>query len=358
MLRIYPEKQSSQQNLFIFLLLLASVSPFLFVPFFTGWEAVNIQQIMPLAILWLLSHAHQSSTISIFLDKSAYPVIRNNKRYFFFFPLFVLTGVSIYHLLANQLALELYLIFFTWLTVYHYQKQNIGVYVILASKFHPGKVSEFERHLEFWSFLVGAIGVTVGLTGLFGHHDQLFKNLSLIPLAILLISYMVFLVVSYKKHGAEFFRKSLVMNIILLFMVLFYVPIYFFPPVTAFLMYGGAHALQYFLLMSLISLNVGNEMAGNQSSVWMKFVYVALAFLVFAFVTALADYSWLSMLELEISSSWLGSQKDVAVLLAGIGTCFSIWHYIIDARLWKLSLPDSRKYVMKRLGYGLKQQKP
>lgn len=355
MLKLYPEKASHQQNLFIFLLLLVSCGPFLFVPLLTGSDPVNVQQILPLAFLWVLSHAHQSSTVTIFLDKSAYPVIRQNKKYFFYFPALVLFAVSTYHLLANQLAAELYLIGFTWLTVYHYQKQNVGIYIILASRFHPGTVTDFERRLVFWSFLVGAIGVTVGLTGLFGQYNDFFETLSLLPLAVLLLAYVVFLIKTCKEKGSDFFRKALVMNLILLFMILFYVPIYFFPPVTAFLMYGGAHALQYFLLMSLISLNAGYGLTGDQNKGFVKLLTCLGAFAVFALVTALADYSWLSMLDLKIQNSWLGSEKEATLFLAGVGTSFSLWHYIIDARLWKLSLPDSRAYVMKRLGYGLKR---
>ena len=308
---------------FLYLLLAATLVPFLFIPFSVqaGQGASSVVAIAAF-LNFVGSGVHVSASAFLYTDQEMRDHFAGNKaRYYYSILALVIGTGTLYYLLDDRRVAYLMLIYFVWQN-YHYQRQNYGILSFIASgtdRLPPSFCEKAVLQSSVWFGILGLLKVynlTVG-TRLAPFTDQLY-----------LIGEYGFCLVLAFFIAALATSKSLRRNPLrVLFLAIggiFYFPIFLFhDPISAVSGYALGHGLQYLVFMYF----VGSSKPDRDIRI---ISLTVIALVGGAALTLLAD-----------RALWGGMGKFIFGAYLGL----VVSHFVIDAGVWKLREPFQRSYM-------------
>ena len=310
----------SQVPRFHFLILLATLVPLIATPLgIAGGVNDLLSQYDATVVSLVLGSGHVAATSFFFIDKDARQIVTQNPNRFIVIPLVLITVFTTYVYITGIDGAR-YLIFINVLYLFfHYQKQNFGL-ISLANRGLPHEARPLVNGILFLPMVAGYILYGQYLlkgSSLLERIAPYTGSLNILATCLFAGGVLSMLVLFYRFGG----RINLPAKILTVSTCLFFAPLFLFPdsPALAFGSFAAAHGAQYLLIMSY-------TVAGTRSSIM--------------FLRAIATIVVVCLI-LEAASRNL--------LLMGIAMGLTWGHYMIDARIWKLSLPDSRAYILSRI---------
>ncbi len=266
-----------------------------------------------------VGNGHVAATMFFFFDKGARNIVQENPYRFIIIPLtlcVLFTGITF----MTGLEGWRYLVFVNVLYLFfHYQKQNFGL-MSLANRGLPREADTLVKGVLFLPMIAGCL--------VYGSHildgSAVMNAFGLTPAMVRPVAAAFFaggilsLLLLVIRHGQALNPIAMILAVLT---STFFLPLYFYPdnPAFAFSVFATAHGAQYLLIMSF-------TMAGTRNSILI--LRSVATILVVLLLMELLQHS---------------------MVLTGIVMGLTWGHYMIDARIWKLSLPDSREYVMSRI---------
>lgn len=303
---------------FFSLLLVATIAPFIMVPVgvATGFNAW-LSDIDLVVIAFVFGSCHVAATSFFFFDKDAYSIIQADPHKFITLPIFLAVSFGLFVYFSERQAINYLIAVNIAYLFFHYQKQNFG----LISFFNKGFPEDSKKLLNGILMVMMAAGVLM-------YEPFLLEQVSLSSGIIRSMAYAL-AGIGFIGLAVFFYRYVRVYNLSAMVMVLssslFFVPLFIYQdkPGLAFAAIAAAHGAQYLIVMFYTAAGTGKPVM----------VLRLLTFiLLFGFILEACTRSY---------------------TLMGIAMGLTWGHYIIDARVWKLSRPDSRAYILSRLKSAL-----
>lgn len=276
---------------------------------------------MPMAkAIWLAGVAHVGMTGTLWFDQRYRQHIRGRPFYFYAGPAALATacilGVQAFGDLGFRVFTSLYTI---WL-FYHFGRQNWGLLCLISTAVKAGRPSDMERQICQWAPVAGMAGALIGAEGAGG-----LAIVRQVGFAAGLVVAGVSLAVAVWQftNGTHPIKTAMTVTV-----GLFFLPVYVFGSYGA-VAVGVAHAYQYILVMICMD-------AQRRASAPRRW------FLPLTFVTVIYVAAFFVMNRAE---------GDLARPLAVLWNSIIIWHFIIDADVWRLSQPFQRQVVKDNLPY-------
>jgi len=283
------------------------------------------------AILAWMSTAHVALTLFFYFDADFRTHIESHKTRYLYAPFSVIALFSIAsYFFCHSHWNYIYLIFQSWL-IWHYTRQNIGVFSIAALSSGGTPVLPEERLLITLSGCAAILGTAHFFakdTFLAGYVEEIGAagKLAMIAAVSGLLAHL-FSNPNLMKQG---YRTAAIVSCVLFFSPTFFFDTYF----PAVMSYAIAHALQYWLLMAYLAVASGRRNGIVKSIVSLSVLTVA---------------GWAV---LHYSRGGIPSDP-LAKTVAGFGIGVTAAHFIIDAKAWRLKETFQRSYVASRLGPAL-----
>ena len=313
---------------FITALLLATLATVVLFPLFPKFfrPSASTPHLSYIILGWF-STAHVATSVLFYIDKDFLPHISQRKVRYIWTPLlFVFGAVIAYGVVGAENHKYLWLFFVSWL-LWHYQRQNVGITSLVTATTKGERLSILERRLIL---AVGVSGIVAALR--FKADSIPFLN------AETLWNIGFYSYVGCCLIGAALIlgraRRAPLQNapscLFIFASIAFFAPTFlqtgYYPAVTS---YAVAHALQYWILMSYLSVS------SSGSNGWMRSI-LGLGILVVA-LWGVIIYSRMG----ELWGSW-------ANYLLGLQFGITMAHFVIDADAWRLSESFQRNYLRSR----------
>lgn len=294
--------------------------------------SAEYQQNSLILLLGWFSTAHVGVTAFYYADRDFIPHILSRKTRYIYAPaLVVAASITAWGLTMNTPYFWVFWqVYHAWL-LWHFMRQNIGVSALAAQATKAGRLVDRDR-LAITLVGVGAMlaAMRFGPSG----HPLPLTFLFNLGLAVYLCGLglgLYRLARRIRSGENEMVAAAFIMASLIFFAPTFLADSYF-PAVMA---YAIAHALQYWILMSLLAIGSG-RISGWARSAGSFIVMVSVMYL----------FIHLSR-QGEMWGTW-------AAWVAGIGIGITIAHFVIDADSWRMREAFQRNYVMARLGRFIK----
>ena len=293
------------------------------------------------AILLLLSAVHVPATALLYGDRAFRGLIHENMVRYVYLPVVLVLGSGVVFAFAGVVAQAyLWLGFWAW-QAYHYGRQNVGVYA-LAGAAGGWRPEAAERRILEAATVCGicgtfkVLGMDVSPSYLHGLFDLLYRAGFVVFMGVLVAAVAVYLK-SWRTFspGRTLFFATL---------TLFFLPIFLSSSMDgAFFSYAIAHGVQYLLILTVLSVNLGRT-DGRRGVSGAMLVLPALALLI-ALVGGRPEprgFEWVK------SSGMVSTSLDFAL---GMSLGCTLAHFVIDAGAWRLRQPSVRAYLTRRFGF-------
>ncbi len=341
---------------FILLLLLATATPFIAGPILrTVYSGSDIAQQLFYFVL-MAGGYHQVASVYLYFDNDAKKIINQHKWYFYFWPLMIATSIMLFYI-ADIMWLESYLLqIYAMLTIYHYQKQNIGVYSLLVPAIGSGRMMPLERHLIMGGAVVGMliftwpIDRTLFQGTILSTYKESVTYFSLVLLCLLTL-YTTYYVSKYylftKPSKRQYLRAALLLALVTFFWPMFIIE----DKQTAFFMYATAHGLQYYVFIAIASFN-GHKIRQLLVSDHLKGVFLRYYNLIlFVVLTVVSAYLWKQLYLVNPSPVFTLTDNEVKKAIFGFASSISLIHYWVDGRMWKMRHKDCREFMQSKFSF-------
>ena len=180
------------------------------------------------------------------------------------------------------------------------------------------------------------LGTAVAPNYLHGFFDLLYRVGSVIFVAILLASIVVYL--------RNFKRTTPLLTIFYFTLVCFFLPVFLSTDMNvAFYSYAIAHGVQYILFMTVVSLNFDPQGSSR------RFKIASAVKLIL--ITVLVGLLFYRAIDLKGVFDANTSLMRVVDFLLGAILGATMAHFVIDAGAWRLSQSLQRTYIGKRFGF-------
>lgn len=346
----------NKQLKFIILLLLATITPFIAGPLIRSvYSSSDIAQQL-FYLMLMIGGYHQVASVYLYFDSDAKKIINRHKWYFYFWPLMIAASIMLFYLVDN-LWLESYLLqAYAMLTIYHYQKQNIGVYSLLAPAIGAGRMLPIERGLIMGGAIVGMLVFTwpIDRTLFQGTILSTYKD-SVTTFSLILLCLLTLYTIYYVSKNYLFIQatqRQYSRSALLLVLVTFFWPMFIIEDKqTAFFMYATAHGLQYYVFIAIASLN-GDKVQHLLKAEHIKgvlFRYYNL--ILFIVLTVLSAYIWKQLYLIDPPALFNYSDAEIKRAIFGLASSISLIHYWIDGRIWKIRHDDSREFMRSKFQF-------
>jgi hypothetical protein len=290
--------------------------------------------------------AHQGASFYFYMDRAGRSLVAASPL-LVIIPLLICIGsIALFYLAGPSSSLaRYYSLVLSAISIYHFQKQNIGVYSFWCIA-NGDRASDSEKTIIKFAATSGILaswlisGDKMSNTVLQGYDAEILKA-GAILCVIACVSALYNL--TRQKVAKHAFKK----NTLFLCCVGFYVPAFLISdPLLAFAIYGTAHGIQYFYL--LLAMTANDQLTDNRASV-LNSRYSSLIALV---VTAVAMYGVMSMYSLRsyLPMPW-STSPDLLNGLIGLALGVSLSHFYIDSQIWQMSDPRARKFVKEKIGF-------
>lgn len=285
-------------------------------------------------IAWMIFFGgvgHVASTAMFYADKQAYTVMHKRPARFYYLPIAVILLVLSIVLLDNRFNTPkivtsiLFFIHLCWLH-FHYQKQSYGL-IAFAAASRKVRLPKSTLNIVMFPTLSAGLIIIPQLLSMVLQQDTLltpyYDQLKMIGIAVYIIALIrLFFLIS---QNTEIFKQPIIASFTALSFLFYLPPILISNVEFAFWSYALAHGFQYLVMLAV---------ASTQSKIPIR---LGIAFL----IAAAGGAALLSRLN--------GSD---ALLLAGV---FINWlHFILDAKLWKMSEQEARLYITDRFSFIFK----
>lgn len=315
---------------FFGLLIGLSAIPFFFVPIAAHVfpEAPSLDRGTSLLLL-IGSQMHVAASFFFYTEPEARRfMLREQPARFIWAPLAIVLGSALAFSSASPSTLR-YMVLGYWIwQTHHYTRQNHGILAFagVASGVRP---SLAERTAVTLTGVAGVIGmirfVTPWRLTLLGDWGW---QLHSVALGVFTCAWLFYLA-SLRRPEA---RSSPLRMALMVVLMLFYLPLFLFQdPVSAVFCYAVAHGFQYLLFMYV----VGSTPRQRRQ--------VALATL-----AGLTIFGGLALKSTEVTGAIFG---DYNAAVFGFGLGVVMWHFVLDAGIWRLSQPFQRAYMAERFPF-------
>lgn len=351
-----PNEARQQPIKFITLLLLVTATPFIIGPLIKSVYADSDIAQQVFYLLLMAGGYHQVASVYLYFDSDAKTIINRHKWYFYFWPLMIATSIMAFYIIDIP-WLENYLLqIYATLTVYHYQKQNIGVYSLLAPAIGNGRMVTVERILIMAGGVVGMLIFSWPIERelfqgtILSTYKSTFETMSLLLLCLLTLYTLYFLSKNYlwvKPEKRQYLRSALLLALVTFFWPMFVIE----DKQTAFFMYATAHGLQYYVFIAVASTN-GNKVKQLLQTDYLKGVWFRYShLLLFTVLTVLSAYIWKELYLASPPAILIFSESEIKKAIFGLASSISLIHYWIDGRIWKMRHEDSRIFVRSKFNF-------
>ena len=313
-------------HLFLVLVALASLLPFVAVPFAQHVIPKTTSALFIIAALnFFGANFHVASTSWFYADPAMRSHFRSNALRYLMIPcLLVIGSAAAFYFLDSPSCLYLLIPFSCW-QLWHYQKQNSGLLSFIAAGTDGVPLSIWERRTLALSALAGILGFfhlfDIGLPNL----SSEFTSLHQIGAVISCLLPIAFCVSVIKTPALRTNRLRLVF---FLFGTLFFLPTFVFSDaVSATLGYAVSHGLQYLVFMGFVSV-------GKKNAVASLTVLLAMA--------TLGAFT----LNMALVPDWLESPSGRAIYGVFLGVVMA--HFVVDAGVWRLRETFQRRYMREK----------
>lgn len=267
--------------------------------------------------LWLAGGTHVGMTGWFWFIGTYRRHINARPLYFYAWPaslaVVALVGVTI----AGAPGRQLFIIIYTIWLLYHFGRQNWGVLCLGAAATKTARPSDIERaicHLAPIGGIIGALFAVGSDVWLYG----LVVALGTAGASLIVAAHQL-------AVGGSLLRAAMTAM-----PGLFFLPVYALGPLGL-IAVGVAHAYQYALIMG--GMAAADRVTAPHFRWAVPLVAVTLYYLAAMLVVLWADWGTIA--------ATIGTLWDVGI----------IWHFIIDADLWRLSRPFQRQEVQRRLAF-------
>ena len=313
---------SLDRKMFFFALIAVTALPMLLLPFYTTHVPAPLFNLMMLT--WLLAgFAHVMSTVWFGVDGDYRPVIEANRARMLGSLLALpamMAGVAIASVAASS---WLYAAYTVWLA-HHYNRQNFGLVAFAGVHDEAGPLPRELGWMFNLTTAAGAIRMVAmptiypGRLSPFG--APVFDLYGRHAAAALMIAAAVVMVRMLARHSH--LRRCPMVLTFIGFGFAFYLPTLLHGPnEVAFFPYAIAHGLQYLLMMTVVSR--GSKF-GRMGPLLLAGLAVPLGMIVYSAPT------------LPLMQAYTG---------------IVMWHFLADAKLWRLRDPMVRSVIKQRFGF-------
>lgn len=302
----------------------------------------NLEQIK--VILLFIGGAHVPATLFFYTDKEFYTLIGENKVRYLFSPIILIIIAGVLFAFSNPtVQAYLFLIFWAW-QAYHYGRQNTGIYSLASiaqENRPPRRMEKLVLSLATLCGILGTfkiLGMGVAPPYLHGFFNHLYQVGYYSFLAVFIFSLYVFV-----RHIRS---ASLTKTLFFFTLIFFFFPIYLSSNINVtFFSYAIAHGLQYFIFMTVVSVN-------SEPSGWRTKIGNAAKLILLTLLVGLLFYRVADLKDVELIKNNVILTKSLDFV---VGAVFGapLAHFVIDAGAWRLSKSSPRVYMTKRFGFIL-----
>lgn len=346
----------STSRSFVTILLAVTVLPFIAGPLLRSVYSNSAFAQHLFITLLLIGGVHQITSVYLYFDNDAKSIINKHKTYFYLGPIIIAILCASLFMANTQWIEDHFYTAFAMLTIFHYQKQNIGVYSLLAPVIGTGRMIPFERYLIMGGALVGMLVFASPVertlfqgTFLFPF-EKTIENLSLVLLCVLILFTVYFIVKNFlwtKRAQQQYLRAGLLFGLVIFFCPIFIIE----DKLTAFFMYATAHGLQYFVFLASASLN-GKKIQQILTIDPKKGRYFRTTnFIKYLILSILLAYLWKVLAAANPPSFLIFTEAEMKKGILGLSLSITLAHYWIDSRIWKMRHQDSREFVRSKFHF-------
>lgn len=283
-----------------------------------------------------VSTPHVVSGFAFYFDKEARPLLRSSKYRYVILPAVGLASCSALGFFAHDLGeptVATVVVAASLWQLHHFARQNHGVFVLITKSRRTPRPTSSETRIGNWAevgALLGALSYFRVTAGPYVLPDQVFYFTSLLAFGAFAVA--ATLVVAYAlrgEHGGDGVRLACLASHVVFFLPLVLLSNPYVPVIAL----AAPHAHQYLVIM----WHMRDGRAGAATSV--KTMTAALVGL--AVVGG-------GLLYLAVGLSF---SSPVSGFFKGFAVGILAWHYIMDAGVWRLSLPAPRDYMLRRLPF-------
>ncbi|MBI1392424.1 MAG: hypothetical protein GC152_06745 [Alphaproteobacteria bacterium] len=324
----------SDRSLFQWLIALATLGSPLFMVAVAPHREASTSLDDLLGFMLVFSSMHVALTAYFFVNEDYRNHLMARNVYYLWLPALVIAGAGA-SVLFLQYTGKVYLTVFyhAWL-LFHYGRQNFGVLSFIGISSKSGKALRSERialHLAPIGGILGAhallpefdrtaFGPYLAQSVLLG---KLFTAGALLSAAIAIAHHV--------RAGASAWRI-----VMIAMLSAFYLPTFFFDNyLQAVMSYALAHALQYFVFMYFLA-------AGDPDRSPNRSLFI---------LGACGVIGWAALLATRERTLWQGLSPEMDRFMVGAALGVVMWHFIVDAGVWRLSDAWFRERCFRRFAF-------
>ncbi len=277
---------------------------------------------MPVAkAVWLIGGAHVWTTGLLWFDRRYQHHIQSRPVYFYAYPAAITVVCAIGVEVFGAVGLHMFMAFYTAWLFYHFGRQNWGLLCLIGTAVKAERPSNMEQRICRWAPIAGMAGALISSDATGGlavaRHMGFAATLVVAAVALIVAGRQL-------ADGTHPLKASMTA-----LAGLFFLPTYFFGTLGV-IAVGVAHAYQYELVMSCMTAN----RRASATRLWMLPLILVTVVYIVAYVVII-DIDW-GALGRPVQVIWYAT---------------IIWHFIIDADVWRLSRPFQRQVVRDSLPY-------
>jgi hypothetical protein len=285
---------------------------------------------------------HIGLTYFFYVDRDARPVIAAQRTRFLVMAPLVLIAFFVAFMLSNQLLRSWIMIGVGVWTIWHFQKQNLGVYALIGLARGDPPMSAIERQIIIFAGVAGmplnAVGYGDGLKG--ANLLNLAPALLTIGLVLQIAVGIAALFVIYRDRGSLSIR-----HVFLLTFAFNWATFLFLPYVVAWVSSGLGHGLQYVFIMLMVGARSKNTIGVPKLPAWAApSINAAIVFLI-----GVLFFEFARRVPMWPPKAY--STEAFTSGLNGLALAVTIVHYVLDAGIWRLSRSEARNYMRTKLDF-------
>lgn len=348
-------RRRMQKNIFVVGLFLLTLLPFFALPWLDqSTFAIGDGRYLLLAFVFPFLGSHQAASAFLYIEDGAVRVMRGSRWFFYVVPLVLVAATALFFAICSDQMMVYFLLLFGAYTIYHYQKQNIGLFALVAPQLTDTPMRKIERRLIFAAGIAGMFVFAWPVTSAPYEGTLLMPLFGVIETGVaLLIAGCILVGVALTLASVKALKPddsifgSLLRLFFLLCMVCFYLPMLIIEDrLLAFATFATAHALQYFLIMAFVAWN--GSIAGRLTASWKAMLFwPTLSLLCFGLLTWASWTGW--QLVTNAPVTWPGLSENTYKALLGAAVGFSLVHYHVDARIWRMRDELPRQFIKQKL---------
>lgn len=326
---IIPNISQPKRRRWYAALIIVTLLPLLGLPVLHGAFELPFRQSFALGLgVFVGGLCHVASTVYFYFDGESRKVMSGMKPRFYALPTAVI-GLSIAALvfgsqinIPSNVVLAVFFIHLIWL-YFHYQKQNYGLLAFAAAS-SGHRLPRSTVNVLLLPPLAGGLASIPQLLAVDLHQDLFFMSWVPVLHTLSIVVYLIaaFVMLTLAVRNRQVFSQPLVC----LFSIIafgFFLPALFIKDLEyAFWSYAIAHGLQYLLMVGIVSAQNKIKILG----------------LIAFFITA-------------IVGGWLLKHLSGNDALFICGILLTWVHFILDARLWRMSDSNVRPFLRSRFSF-------